>query len=130
MCFFQLDVVQAIAEILPTGGPPADVILKDIKAGEAILHVISGVLIPSTKVRSSYTCTLMHLRVVADSKLPNERSIDEVDEELCQHAQLHGTPGSSCQSVDVRLTVLSLLSSLRGLSGLIAGIKLSLGKPA
>ena len=45
----QAKVVQAITEILPTGGPPARVLIKDIKAGESLLHIISGVLIPTTK---------------------------------------------------------------------------------
>lgn len=49
--FLQVDVVKALTEIFPTGGPPADVILKDIKAGEALLHVIGGVLLPTSLVR-------------------------------------------------------------------------------
>ena len=47
----QVDAIKLLTELFPTGGPPAEFILKDIKAGEAILHIISGVLIPTSEVR-------------------------------------------------------------------------------
>ena len=53
-CLPQLDIIQAIKEFFPTGGPAADVIKKDIKTGEAILHIIGGVLIPTSKVRWAF----------------------------------------------------------------------------
>lgn len=45
----QVELVQALGEIMPTGGPAAKVIEKDIQAGEALINVISSVLIPTTQ---------------------------------------------------------------------------------
>ncbi|KAK9800270.1 hypothetical protein WJX73_000195 [Symbiochloris irregularis] len=47
----KINVVKAITTIIPTGGPPASIIEKDIKAGQAILQIISGVLIPTSEVQ-------------------------------------------------------------------------------
>lgn len=60
----QVDVVQALTQILPTGGLPASIIEKDIKAGEAILQIISGVLIPTSEVHCLMYCRHLDVSVL------------------------------------------------------------------
>lgn len=66
----QVNVVKAITQILPTGGPPASIIEKDIKAGEAILQIIGGVLIPTSEVHFHITSSRAQLMQLHCSLLP------------------------------------------------------------
>ena len=46
----QVNVVKEILTLFPTGGPPVAVLEKDIKAGQAIVQTLSGILIPASLV--------------------------------------------------------------------------------
>ena len=49
----QVNVVKEILTLFPTGGPPVAVLEKDIKAGQAIVQTLSGILIPASLVSPS-----------------------------------------------------------------------------
>lgn len=62
-CAEQINVVNAIMTLLPTGGPPISVLQQDVQAGEGLVQVLSGILIPSSLVSCCPQCSAARMRM-------------------------------------------------------------------